>query len=70
MALNRWQAIIWTNADPIYWHIYAALGGDELTQYNNMADIGRRHFQINFLVWNLYFDLIFTEIYSWEFNVQ
>ena len=27
---NRRQAIIWTNADPIHWHIYAALGGDEL----------------------------------------
>ena len=25
-----WQAIIWTNADPIHWRIYAALGGDEL----------------------------------------
>ena len=25
------QAIIWTNADPVHWHIYAALGGDELT---------------------------------------
>ena len=24
------QAIIWTNADPIHWRIYAALGGDEL----------------------------------------
>ena len=24
------QAIIWTNADPTYWGIYAALGGDEL----------------------------------------
>ena len=24
------QAIIWTNADPIHWHIYEALGGDEL----------------------------------------
>ena len=23
------NAIIWTNADPIYWHIDAALGGDE-----------------------------------------
>ena len=22
-------AIIWTNADPIHWRIYAALGGDE-----------------------------------------
>ena len=24
------QAIIWTDADPIHWLIYAALGGDEL----------------------------------------
>ena len=27
----RRQTIIWTNADPVHWHIYAALGGDELT---------------------------------------
>ena len=27
---NRQQTIIWTNADPIHWHINAALGGDEL----------------------------------------
>ena len=30
---NGCQAIIWTNADPIYWRIYGALGvgeGDEL----------------------------------------
>ena len=26
---NRRQAIIWTNADPIHWRIYAALGRDE-----------------------------------------
>ena len=25
------QAIIWTNADLINWHIYVALGGDELS---------------------------------------
>ena len=25
------KAIIWTNADPIHWRIYVALGGDELT---------------------------------------
>ena len=24
----QWQAIIWTNADPIHWSIHAALGGD------------------------------------------
>ena len=29
-ALNKWQAIIWTNADPIHWRIYVTLGGDEL----------------------------------------
>ena len=28
--LNRQQAIIWTNADPNHWRIYAALGWDEL----------------------------------------
>ena len=28
-APNRRQAIAWTDADPIHWHIYAALGGDE-----------------------------------------
>ena len=27
---NRRQAIIWTNADPVHWRIYAALGRDEL----------------------------------------
>ena len=26
LALKRRQEIIWTNADPIYWRIYAALG--------------------------------------------
>ena len=29
LALKRRQAIIWTNADPIRWGIYAALGGDD-----------------------------------------
>ena len=32
LAPNRWQAIIWTNADPNNWRIYATLGGVELTQ--------------------------------------
>ena len=26
------QDIIWTNADPIHWRIYAILGGDELIE--------------------------------------
>ena len=35
MAQNRRQAIIWTKAHPIHWHIYVALGGDELNMMNN-----------------------------------
>ena len=30
LAPNRRQTIIWTNADPIHWRIFAP-GGDELT---------------------------------------
>ena len=30
VQVMAWQAIIWTNADPVHWRIYAALGGDEL----------------------------------------
>ena len=30
LALKRRQAIIWTNADPVYRRKYTALGGDEL----------------------------------------
>ena len=29
---NKRQAIIWSNADPIHWPIYAALDRDELTE--------------------------------------
>ena len=32
LAPNRWQAITWTNAEPIHCRIYAALGRDELSQ--------------------------------------
>ena len=34
LAPNRRHAIIWTNADLIYWRIYAALGGDEWMSIN------------------------------------
>ena len=30
---NRWQTIIWANADLSHWHIYVALGGDELKEF-------------------------------------
>ena len=29
LAPNKRQAIIWTNADPVHWRIYAALGGKD-----------------------------------------
>ena len=32
LAASRRQAIIWTSADLFHQHIYAALGGDELTE--------------------------------------
>ena len=30
LALNRWQAIIWTNGGLGWWRIYASLGLNEL----------------------------------------
>ena len=33
LAPNRRQAIIWANADPIYWRINEAQGGDELKRH-------------------------------------
>ena len=38
LAPNRRQAIIWTNANPIHWRIYAALGGDELIKHGTIPD--------------------------------
>ena len=32
LARNRQKNIIWTNVDPVHRRIYAALGGEELTQ--------------------------------------
>ena len=32
LSLIRRQAIVWTNADQIHWHIYVSLRGDELNQ--------------------------------------
>ena len=36
---KRRQAIVWTNADPIYWRIYATLGGDVLTHWGRVTHI-------------------------------
>ena len=39
---NRLQAIIWTNADPIHWRIYAALGWDESSENEaSLKNMGR-----------------------------
>ena len=42
LAAKRRQAIIWTNADLNHWHIYAALGEDELKKIADMI----RHWYI------------------------
>ena len=33
LAPNWRQAVIWPNADPIHWRIYAAIAGNELTLF-------------------------------------
>ena len=45
LALNRRQTIICTNAHPIYWRIYAALGGGGLREYRyqHVQNINRWH---------------------------
>ena len=44
LAPNRRQAITWTNGSPVHWRIYAALGGDELTQVC-ISDLGHHGFR-------------------------
>ena len=39
LAPNRRQAIIWTNADPSQWRIYAALGGGELASMKMKVNV-------------------------------
>ena len=39
---NRRQAVIWTNADPVHWRLYAALEGDELTNDYMGHPVARR----------------------------
>ena len=45
------KAITWTNADPVHWRIYAALGGDELSNHiRKMANAVMRLFYSIFTV--------------------
>ena len=39
-ALNRRQAITWTNDDPIHWHMYASVRGYELHTYLHVGSRG------------------------------
>ena len=48
---NRRQAIIWTNADPIHRHRYAALWGDELNSYHLSHDKHGSHNADYHLTW-------------------
>ena len=48
LAPNRRQAIIRTNADPVHWHIYAALRGDELNHADEKDACG---LETRFLLW-------------------
>ena len=43
LAPNRRRTIIWTNADPIHRHIYAALGWDDLTETNHESTSSRNY---------------------------
>ena len=40
---NRRLAIMWTSADTIHWHTYAALGGHELNTVNFLQNRHKRH---------------------------
>ena len=33
------QVIIWTNINPIHWHIHVVLGGDELTHWGRVTHL-------------------------------
>ena len=43
LASNRWQAIIWSNDDPVHWHIYASSGLNELTHWGQCYDLLSLH---------------------------
>ena len=67
LAPNRRQAIIWTNADPIQWRIYAALGGDGLIHWgrDKMLAIFQTTFSNGFSWLKIInFDYGFTEVCS------
>ena len=56
LAPNKRQAIIWTNADPIRWRIYAAQGGDALRRLDTLIDTRFREIlvdRLNDLIWTI-----------------
>ena len=51
----RRQAITWANAYPVYWSIYAALGGDELISSVKSPcqnTMGRKNAFMGVFLWN------------------
>ena len=42
VKIMAWRRMLCTNADPIYWHIYATLGGDELI-YRSFIAVSNLH---------------------------
>ena len=65
LAPNKRQAIIWTNAELIHWHIYGTQGGDELTHWgrDKMDAISQTIFSRAFS-WMKTFE--FRSIFHWS----
>ena len=55
-AINRGQAIIWTNDGLVHWHIYVLLSLDEFKHWNRdkMADIFQTTFSSAFSWMKMY----------------
>ena len=61
---NRRQVIIWTNADPIHWHIYAALGWVELISLSMDQYLGNLYddtFKIISLIDKIWIVMLYSE---------
>ena len=49
--MTWWQAIIWTNDDPVHQHIYATLRGDGLINpvFSSNTDTSYEHKNVKFI---------------------
>ena len=55
MAPSRWQAIVWTNADPVHRRIYAALGENELTAISQERILVTNQVLMDEITWHAVF---------------